>query len=85
MKTDQQSFRIYKAVYTYGLSFEYMFERRRYGTGAGSKTFTWLNYRKPGTREWKQFGDPWPSVRISKKDLTEAFVKISEEMNGGAK
>lgn len=56
---------------------EYIFVRRRYG----KRTFTWLHYRKAGSGpcNWTTYGDPWPSVRISKKDLAAAFARIRFE------
>jgi hypothetical protein len=58
---------------------EYYFERRRYGTGAGQKFFTWLNYRVAPTADWKTFGDPWPKVQLSKDELAAALNQIRAE------
>ena len=56
---------------------DYQFERRRYS----NRTYTWLHWRKAthegvGESEWQTYGDPWPSVRISKADLREALNDI---------
>jgi hypothetical protein len=39
------------------------YERRRYGR----KTFTWVEWWNG--KEWVSAGDPWPSVRVPKRDL----------------
>lgn len=55
---------------------EYTFTRRRYS----NRTFTWLHWRKADTGpcNWNAYGDPWPSVRIGKKDLTQALETIAQ-------
>lgn len=59
------------------LNFEYMFERRRYGTGASIKFFTWVLYRPVGTTEWQAYGDPWPKGRLNKKEVGEVLGNIT--------
>lgn len=62
---------------------EYYFERRRYGTGASSRTFTWLNWRvrvdgditKP-RHVWNSYGDPWQKIKLNKKELAKALAHI---------
>jgi hypothetical protein len=51
-----------------------LFERRRYGTGASTKFFTWLLWHDGN--EWQTYGDPWPSSVIPKKQLAEAIADI---------
>ena len=54
---------------------EYQFERRRYN----NRTFTWLHWRKRDQaldNPWRTYGDPYPTVRISKADLTKALDDI---------
>jgi hypothetical protein len=55
----------------------YKFERRRYGSGPSTRFFTWLMYRTPNTGpEWESYGDPWPKVRLNKKELQAALDDI---------
>lgn len=56
---------------------EYFFSRRRYGTGANQRTFTWLYWRKAGSSEWLAYGgDPWMKIRLNKKELAKALHNI---------
>jgi hypothetical protein len=50
-------------------------QRRRYGR----QTFTWLLYVDKAFR-WQPYGDPWPSVRIPKKQMAEALVEIKAKL-----
>jgi hypothetical protein len=59
------------------LNFEYEFERRRYGTGASLRFYTWVNYRLIGSDEWHAYGDPWPKARLNKLELIEVENEIT--------
>jgi hypothetical protein len=68
-------------IETFGV-IRYKFERRRYGTGPSTRFFTWLVYRTPNTpdHEWETYGDPWPKVRLNKKELEAALEDIASKM-----
>ncbi len=59
---------------------EYMFKRRRYGSRVCGTTrfFTWLMWRKAGSpgAGWETYGDPWPKVKLNKKELKVALDDI---------
>lgn len=47
------------------------FERRRYGTGASSRTYTWGYVIAPdGSR--LLLGDPWPKITPGRAEVEEA-------------
>jgi hypothetical protein len=54
---------------------EVMFVRRRYGSGATTRFFTWLHW-KNSAGEWRSYGDPWPSSTIPKDELQHAIAGI---------
>lgn len=54
-----------------------LLERRKYGTGASTKFYTWLNYHDG--KEWQTYGDPWPSSVIPKVEFAEAIASIKDE------
>lgn len=60
------------------MNISYKFDRRRYGHGKTTKFFTWLMFRTPFTpdHEWETYGDPWPKVKLNKKELDEALHNI---------
>lgn len=68
------------------------FERRRYGTGASSRFFTWVHASLapmgPG-EEVVSVGDPWPCVRPKMDEMRERAYQVlvgrSMERLAGAK
>jgi hypothetical protein len=62
-----------------------LFERRRYGTGASTKFFTWLLYHDG--QHWETYGDPWPSSVIPHVELAKAMadikIKLSDKETAG--
>lgn len=62
-----------KTVTIDGRAFPVRFERRRYGTGASSRFFTWAYVTLGG--ESVSLGDPWPCVTPAKRELEWAIIK----------
>lgn len=55
-----------------GKTFPVRFERRRYGTGASSRTFTWVEAYVGGS--WVSLGDPWPCITPARKEIEAAIA-----------
>ena len=50
------------------------FERRRSGGRRGGVTYTWAYVTMDGAEH--SLGDPWPSVRVPKKELAQAIQNL---------
>ena len=58
-----------RPVFPGGVTVE--FERRRYGTGASSRFFTWGTLVAPGY-ERLSLGDPWPKINPGRLEVEAA-------------